>query len=104
MFIGADLSLCIQGHQERREKDCKKKGNGGAERRGAVIGTFPFLELFELTRVQMTQGTFQPHSHNLILFSCGFHFEESVSPLFVHLCLKFPSGEMYDKRSTTNIC
>lgn len=85
---------------ERREKDCKKKGNGGVELRGAVIGTFPFLEFFLLTGVQMTQGTvgfLTTLTQSLILFSCGFDFEEGVSPLFVHLCLKFPTGEMYDK-------
>lgn len=105
--MGTDLSLRIQGHRERRENHWKKKGNGGAELREAVIGTFPFLELFLLTGVQMTQGTVGFSTtlpQSLSRFSCGFYFEESVSPLFVHLCLKFPTGEKYDKRSPTNIC
>lgn len=104
MFFRAELSLCVRGHQERRET--VKKGNGGVELRGAVIGTFPFLELFLLTGVQMTQGTVgfsATLTQSFILFSCGFYFEEGVSHLFLHLCLKFPTGEMYDKGSTTNI-
>lgn len=55
----------------------------------------------------MTQGTVGFSTtlpQSLSRFSCGFYFEESVSPLFVHLCLKFPTGEKYDKRRPTNIC
>lgn len=68
MFIGADLSLCIQGHQERREKDCKKKGNGGVELRGAVIGTFPFFRTFLTYRGPNDSGHSVLFNHTLTIY------------------------------------
>lgn len=79
MFMGADLSLCVQGRQDRKTVSRKEREGWSYGELVQRCNWYLSRKRFLLPGVQqITQGAacFQTTlTRFLILFSCGFHFE-----------------------------